>query len=111
MAKQKNMKRESLHKDMVSMERRQYNIKRDRDTLSHADLCSITIDGADQCAFGLPHFMTTTKQKLENSLKVKLVGLLEHGKPNTLRLFTMTEEHKTGANHIVAKEPRFLLDR
>lgn len=46
----------------------------------------------------------------EHSLKAKLVGVLEHGMKNTLRLFEMTEDHETGANHIVEPVNRFLID-
>ena len=41
-------------------------------------------------------------------MKVKLVGLLEHRIQNRLNLLTMTEEHSTGANHVVEAIHRFL---
>lgn len=43
-------------------------------------------------------------------MKVELVGSLEHGKPNRLHLFTMTEEHEMGANHIVKILHKFITD-
>lgn len=104
-------RQKKLHIEMVALERREYKMKRDRAILRPDDFCSIIVDGADQSAFGLPHFITTTKQVRGHAMKVKLVGLLEHGKPNKLRLLTMTEEHETGANHIVEAIHRFLLDR
>ncbi len=59
----------------------------------------------------MPHFISKTKGQKGESLKVKLVGLLEHAVENKLFLLTMTEEHKTGANHIVEAVHRFLMNR
>ncbi len=66
------------------------------------------MDGADQRAYGLPHFITKTKEQKGLTLQVKVIGLLEHGVRNWLHLYTMTEEHETGANHIVESIHRFL---
>lgn len=41
---------------------------------------------------------------------VALLGVLEHLKQNTLHIFTITEEHETGANCIIAIIHRFLSD-
>lgn len=43
-------------------------------------------------------------------MKVRLLGLLRRKKPNKLHLFTMTEEHETGTNHIVKVLHRFRTD-
>lgn len=96
------------HIDYITEERLCYQMKRDRSRLQNSEYCSIIVDGADQSAFGLPHFTTTTKSQRGHALKVKLVGLLEHNIENRLFLFTMTEEHQTGANHIVESVHRFL---
>lgn len=58
-------------------------------------------DGAYQSAFGLPHFPTSTKRRRRHSMTVKVVDILEHGKPNGLRLYMMTEEQQTGANDVI----------
>lgn len=44
-------------------------------------------------------------------MKVRLIGLLKHARENILRLFTLTEEHETGANHVVETVHRFLQSR
>ena len=69
---------------------------------------SLIIDGADQSAFGLPHFVTTVKTTKGHGLKIKLVGIIQHGTPKKLHLYTMSEEHETGANHAVESLHRCL---
>lgn len=98
----------NVHIDYVTAERMCYQLKRDRARLQDSDFCSIIVDGADQSAFGIPHFTTCTKNQRGNALKVKLVGLLEHCIENELLLYTMTEEQQTGANHIIEAIHRFL---
>ncbi len=99
------------HYKMVTDERQEYKRKRDLAILNPTELLSLIIDGADQTAYGLPHFISHTKSQRGNSLSIKLVGLLEHASENRLRLLTMTEEHQTGANHIVEAIHRFLMDK
>ena len=97
------------HNDHILNERIHYQMKRDI-AMAHPDrYCSIILDGADQSAFGLPHFVTETKSVRGHSMKVRLVGILEHCRINCLRLYTMTEEYKTGANHIIESIHRFLI--
>jgi len=72
---------------------------------------SIIIDGADQSAFGLPHFVLSTKGERGNSLKVKMVGVMEHGAATRSSLFLMTGEFETGANHVIEAMHRTLCDR
>lgn len=43
-------------------------------------------------------------------MRVELIGLLEHHKPNPIQLFTMTEKHETGVNHIVEALQRYITD-
>lgn len=97
------------HLDFVSAERIAYLKKKDKARLHGAEFCSLIIDGADQSAFGIPHFITSPKSQKGRSMKVKLIGLLEHRLQNELSLYTMTEEHQTGANHIVETLHRFLI--
>lgn len=54
--------------------------------------------------------MKTTKDVRGHSLKEKWVRVLQNGRPNTLRLFKMTEEHETGVNNIVEAMHRFIQD-
>ena len=99
------------HNEFIARERREYKKKRDYARLQPNKYLSIIVDGADQSAFGLPHFMIKTKDDRGHSLKVRLIGLLEHNQQNKLRLFTLTEEFPTGANHVVEAIHRFLSDR
>ncbi len=104
-------KKKSEHNGLIAMERREYKKKRDKAKLQPDQYLSIIVDGADQSAFGLPHFMIKTKDDGGHSLKVRLIGLLEHNQRNKLRLFTLTEEYPTGANHVVEAIHRFLTER
>ncbi len=104
------MVKKRAHNAMVSKERAEYSRKRNNAIRDPKRFCSVIIDGADQAAFGLPHFTTLTKDVRGNALKVRLIGILQHGSPNKLRLYTMTEEQQTGANHIVEALHRFLND-
>ena len=97
------------HLNFVFAERREYAKKRDRAKLHSSEACSVIIDGADESAFGIPHFTTTPKSQRGHGMKVKLIGLLEHQLEPRLSLYTMTEEHKTGANHIIETIHRFLV--
>lgn len=63
--------------------------------IMHSDMfCSVILAGADQSAFDLPHFLVKTKQAREHGLNVKLIGILEHGKPHRASFFSMPEEWK-----------------
>lgn len=97
--------------EFVTRERREYYKKRDRALLQPEQFCSIIVDGADQSAFGLPQFVTKTKDERGRSLKVCTIGVLEHKRHNQLHIFTMTEDQETGANHIVESVHRFLTTR
>jgi len=101
-------KRKAAHLNAIRRERIEYKKKRDRSILHPDQYLSMIIDGADQSAFGLPHLTVVTKDDRGQALKVRLVGVLHHGRPNKLRLFTLTAEHQTGANHIVETIHRFL---
>ena len=48
------------HVDMVWRERMEYQKKAERAILNPKQFCSICVDGADQSAFGLPHFAVKT---------------------------------------------------
>ena len=95
------LERRRLHIEMVAKERREYQKKCEQAALYPSRFTSLIIDGADQSGYGLPHFSVTTKATVGHSLKVKLIGVLEHGTRKRLSLYTMTSEHETGANHII----------
>lgn len=75
--------------------------KQESTTISFFKFCSIIVDGAEQLAFGLPRFVTKTKDVRYRTMKISLTALLDHSKLNRLHLCTMTEEHETGAKHVV----------
>lgn len=56
----------------------------------------IIVDGADQSAFGFPHFVRKPKDDKGHALKVRLIELIDSQNPNRFYIGTMTEEHKTG---------------
>ena len=104
----KIMEEKAAHIAFVNCERTAYALKRDRARLDPSSFLSVIIDGADQSAFGLPHFVTSVKSVRGHSIKVKLIGVIHHSIPNKIQLFTMTEDHETGSNHIVETLHRFV---
>lgn len=57
------------------------------------------MEGADQSAFRLPHFVTKRKYQNGHALKVNLTRVLDHRLRNMLYLFTITERDETGASY------------
>lgn len=97
-----NIRREQRESySFVAVERQEYKLKAELGSLRPSEYLSICVDGADQSAFSLPHFVQSVKDDRGHGLKVSLVGILQHGQPNKLNLFTMTENHEKGSNHIV----------
>lgn len=66
-------RQKKAHLDLVQAERREYRKKREKAIINSQHVCSIIVDGADQSAFGLPHFTVKSKDSRGNALKVKLV--------------------------------------
>lgn len=99
------------HHEMVAHERGENYRKRELAILEPTNFLLIIIDGADHSAFGQPHLVTNPKDGRERSLKVKLVGMLQHGRPDKLLSLTMTKGHETGAIHIVEALHRYLKNR
>lgn len=89
------------HIDMMQNERGGYRRRRDRARYNPDECMSVIIDGADQKAFDLPHFVHTWKDVTGHGMKVRLIGVKEHTTPDKIDLYLMTEEYETGANHIV----------
>lgn len=56
-------------------------------------------------------FLTKTKDDREHDLNAGFIGLIDHQKPNKLYLFTITEEHKKGANHVIEAIHRLFNNR
>lgn len=49
----------------------------------------------------LPLFVTLTKDQRGHEFRIHLIGSLEHALACQLRLYTMTDNHPTGLNHIL----------
>ena len=96
------------HLQFMRSERMGYYMRRDRAAASPRRYCSFIIDGADQKSYGLPHFTFSTKGDRGQKMKVKCVGVLEHGIERKISLFPMTEEFSTGSNHIIEALHRVL---
>jgi len=69
------------------------------------------IAGADQSAFGLPHFVVNTKAHNGHFTKVKLMGVLDHGSVDKASPYLMKEDFETGTNHVVEGIHRTLCNR
>ena len=62
------------HVNLISNERKAYKTNQENDNLNPSEYMSLVVDGADQSAFGLPHFVTVAKKTKCHSLK--LIGVL-----------------------------------
>ena len=89
------------HLDLVMEERRMYQNRCQRAIRYPKKYTSIVVDGADQKAYGLPHFLDKSKADRGHKFKVKCVGCLKHRASKKLWMYVMTEEFLTGANHII----------
>lgn len=99
------------HIRFIASERLEYQKKRDRAILRTNDCWSSIIDGVDETSYSPYNFTVPRKEQRGHRLKVKLIDVLEHGKPNTLNLYKLTEEHQTVSNHIAEAIHRYLTDR
>jgi len=99
------------HHKFITTERMEYYLVKQRAAHNPSIVCSLIIDGADQSAFGIPHFTFKTKTEKGHAMKVRLVGVLDHGVVHSPSLFLLTEQFETGANHIVEVLHRVLSKR
>ena len=99
------------HLDFVMEERRMYHNRCERAIRYPTKYTSMVVDGADQKAYGLPHFLDKSKADRGHKFKVKCIGCLEHRSSKKLWIHTMTEEFLTGANHIIEVIHRALTAR
>jgi len=96
------------HVEDVMIERRGYYGRRDRARAEPWKYMSLIVDGADQSAYNLPHFVNMHKEITGQGLKVKIVGVKEHDREDRNTLFILTEEFETGANHVIESIHRAL---
>lgn len=59
------------------------------------------MDGADQTKIALPISTTSVKDQCGHCIAFHLVGLRRHGAIENLWLFTIMDDHDSGANHII----------
>lgn len=69
------------HVAFISQERKAYQLKREESMQDGLRACSIIFDGADQSELGMPHFTTSTEDVRGQSLKARLIDILEHCTP------------------------------
>lgn len=95
---------------MVTKEHMEFKIGQDRAILSSETYFLRFLGEADQPAVGLPQFVTQSKDEWETALKTRRIELLQHKNPKRLYLFTVREEHYTGASYIIETIHRFVRD-
>ena len=102
-------KEETKHYAFVHEERTTYYIRRNAAIYFPQDYLSLIIDGADQSAYGLPHFIEIDKSS-SNQLKIPvyLMGVLVHGY-RTFG-FTYLKNIKHGANIVIECLHHVLVD-
>lgn len=102
---------QSKHLEFIYNERLEYKSKVELAKLKPLEYLSIVVDGADQSAYSLPHFIFDVKDQRGLGIKVHLIGLLHHAQQSILQLYTMTDEHKKGSNHIIEVIHRFVNEK
>ena len=102
------LQEQAAHHEFIYNERLEYKSKTELAKLRPLEYLSIVVDGADQSAYVLPHFVFDIKGVNGFGMKVHLIGLLQHAQRHVLNLFTMTDEHQKGSNHIIEVVHRFL---
>lgn len=99
------------HYVMNADEQRQYSRNPELALLEPFHFLCVIIDGADQSACVLPHFVANSKDERWRSLRVILDGIAQHGRPSKSQLLKMTEEQKSRASYIIEGLHKYLIDR
>lgn len=89
------------HNTFFAEERRTYSMNMELPKSDPGCYIYLVVDGADHANFSLPHFTTHTIDERVHGLPVHIIGLLLHASVSQFRLFTMTDGHATGANHVI----------
>lgn len=82
----------SAHKEEVQQYMLDYYGRRDLASDKPYKYMSLIIDGADQSAYDLPNFCTSTKDDRGVSLAVRMVGIKEHSRRDAVPFHLLTEE-------------------
>ena len=105
----KLLQEERAHFELVRRERGSYYTRRKQGIYCKGDYLSIIIDGADQAAYGLPHFLE--QDKISSSCQknpLHLMGALVHGRASYA--FTYLNNIKHGSNIVIECLHRILAD-
>ena len=98
--RQEIKKLERVHHHFVHEERCTYYLRRNSAIFMPADYMSIIADGADQSAYGLPHFIEIDKfSSNHRKIPVYLMGVLVHG--YKAFGFTYLKNVKHGTNIVI----------
>ena len=100
---------EKIHKQFVHEERASYYWRRNQAIFMKEEYMSMIADGADQSAYGLPHFIEIDKfSSNRRKIPVYLMGVLVHGyRPFG---FTYLKNVKHGANIVIECIHHVLMD-
>jgi hypothetical protein len=103
------LKEERVHFELVRRERGSYYIRRKQGIYNKSEFLSIILDGADQAAYAMPHFLE--QDKLSSSCQKNpchVMGALVHGRASYA--FTYLNNIKHGANIVIECIHRILED-
>ena len=102
-------KKERIHHNFVHEERSTYYMRRNQGIFEKQHYLSLIIDGADQAAYGLPHWIEKDKFSSKyQKMPVYLMGALVHG-VGTYG-FTYLKNIKHGTNIVIECLHRILVD-
>lgn len=81
--------RKRIHVYTVLRERLEDRKKPEKAMIHPSSYVALIIDGAEEPVFGLSNFCTNVKATTGIAMKLRLIGALEHGRPNKLFLMTL----------------------
>ena len=99
----------AAHYGFVERERRVYEERKELSKRFPTKYLSLVVNVADQTSYGLPHFVFATKEERGEKIQMKIVGVLLHWMQKQLKLFTLTDDFESRANHITEALHRVLV--
>lgn len=88
------------HVEFFAIKRRDYLLRTELAKTDPGEYLALEIDGVHQMSYVLAHFGTKTNDGRGHGLSLHLIGVLQHSSFNLLRLFTITDNHGKGSDHI-----------
>ena len=99
------------HLEFIKQERTYYESKKAAARGNSNAYLSMVIDGADQSAYGMPHFCEITKTSSHaHKQRYHLIGVIVHGNPNCSYMYTCTDRWEHGSNSTIEVLQRTLKD-